>query len=250
MNKSTLLTTPDCRLRSFSIAKKNRLLETNLVNKIALTITTAQFTKPDRSFNDRGSKWLSLRYSLYLLCATFGFLIIAPSLYAICENGCGTTSQDTYLGEDALRNNTTGYYNTAAGYEALDTNSSGNNNTATGFEALVDNSAGSYNTAAGSQALASNTTGFSNTATGAQHLVMAKALPTVHGSRPVSVILDYPLDEALAAYRAVITPMLTRAEPWICIAFSSPADGRGDANFERLSSGEQDRERSQCCERS
>src|SRR6266704_1141966 len=113
---------------------------------LAVTIATAQFTKPGGSVHNRGSKWPPLRYSLYLLCANFGFLIIAPSLYAICENGCGTTSQDTYLGEDALRNNTTGYYNTAAGYEALDTNSSGNNNTATGFEALVDNSAGSYNT--------------------------------------------------------------------------------------------------------
>ena len=42
-----------------------------------------------------------------------------------------------------------------------------------------------------------------------QHLAMVAQLGTTQGSPPVAAILDYPLEEALSAYRAVITPMLT-----------------------------------------
>src|SRR4029078_12119887 len=40
------------------------------------------------------------------------------------------------------------------------------------------------------------------------HLAMMARLATAQASRPVIAILDYPLEEALSAYRAVITPML------------------------------------------
>src|SRR4051812_10521793 len=40
------------------------------------------------------------------------------------------------------------------------------------------------------------------------HLAMMARLTTSATSRPVVAILDYPLDEALSTYRAVITPML------------------------------------------
>jgi signal transduction histidine kinase len=40
------------------------------------------------------------------------------------------------------------------------------------------------------------------------HLAMVARLATAETSRPVIAILDYPLEEALSAYRAVITPML------------------------------------------
>ncbi len=41
-----------------------------------------------------------------------------------------------------------------------------------------------------------------------QHLAMTARVATAPESAPVLVVLDYPLDEALSAYRAVITPML------------------------------------------
>src|SRR6266567_3022097 len=40
------------------------------------------------------------------------------------------------------------------------------------------------------------------------HLAMMARLTTTATSRPVVAILDYPLEEALSTYRAVITPML------------------------------------------
>ena len=40
------------------------------------------------------------------------------------------------------------------------------------------------------------------------HLAMMARLKTAEASRPIIAILDYPLEEALSAYRAVITPML------------------------------------------
>jgi signal transduction histidine kinase len=40
------------------------------------------------------------------------------------------------------------------------------------------------------------------------HLAMMASLVTTKGSRPVIAVLDYPLEEALSAYRAVIAPML------------------------------------------
>ena len=40
------------------------------------------------------------------------------------------------------------------------------------------------------------------------HLAMMARLTTAEASRPIVAIIDYPLDEALSTYRAVITPML------------------------------------------
>jgi signal transduction histidine kinase len=40
------------------------------------------------------------------------------------------------------------------------------------------------------------------------HLAMMARLATAEGSQPIVAVLDYPLEEALSAYRAVITPML------------------------------------------
>src|SRR5258706_3022874 len=40
------------------------------------------------------------------------------------------------------------------------------------------------------------------------HLAMVAQLGTTEGSPPIAAVLDYPLEEALSAYRPVITPML------------------------------------------
>jgi len=115
--------------------------------------------------------------SVLLLLACFAF---SPQARAVCQQGCDNAN--TFLGEDALLNNTFGLSNTAVGFEALLSNTSGNSNTAIGVEALrnnvwgkantavgyfalVDNH-GSYNTATGLSALLNNFTGTDNTAMG------------------------------------------------------------------------------------
>jgi hypothetical protein len=134
-----------------------------------------------------------------LIALTFGCFALSPSARAVCQEGC--FGLNTFLGEDALLNdtnggnantatgfealwlNTTGYQNTgngafalslnvtgadntATGYNALSRNRDGNENTATGHDALDNNTAGSYNTANGGFALFANIHGSENTAVG------------------------------------------------------------------------------------
>ena len=75
-------------------------------------------------------------------------------------------SYNTGVGQNTLRNNTTGFYNTASGFNALATNTTGYYNTASGLGALANTSTGFQNTASGVNALYSNTTGAYNTASG------------------------------------------------------------------------------------
>lgn len=75
-------------------------------------------------------------------------------------------TQNTALGNMALRDNSTGSNNTATGFQALVSNTTGYNNTATGYEALFYNTTGGYNTAVGYLSLRYNTTGSCNTAIG------------------------------------------------------------------------------------
>lgn len=79
-------------------------------------------------------------------------------------------SENTALGDFALRQNSTGHHNTAAGFEALAANTTGFLNTATGSGALTNNTEGSSNTALGVDALYQNATGYRNTATGHEAL--------------------------------------------------------------------------------
>src|SRR5262249_20589834 len=74
---------------------------------------------------------------------------LAAQAQAVCQQGCDLSNGNTFLGDDALISNETGYDNTANGAFALESNSIGYVNTATGVIALFN-----------------NTTGFSNTATG------------------------------------------------------------------------------------
>jgi hypothetical protein len=117
--------------------------------------------------------------SFALACVT-----LSPQALAVCQEGCDLGKNNTFLGNDALINNTTGdanvaigtsalftntagYLNTATGAGALNLNTTGSLNTATGSGALYNNTTGNFNTAIGEAALAFNTTGNSNTATGA-----------------------------------------------------------------------------------
>ena len=82
---------------------------------------------------------------------------------ALRDNTTGVTN--TGIGDTALRGNTTGIQNTGLGRGALQTNSTGNSNTAVGYNSLLSNTA-SNNTAVGYQSLTANTTGDRNVAIG------------------------------------------------------------------------------------
>lgn len=98
------------------------------------------------------------------------------------NNSTGTGIENTAIGYQALRDNTTGQsnvalgnnslllnqtgiQNSAMGYNSLRSNVGGSNNTAYGFYTLFNNTADN-NTALGDRALYSNTTGNSNVAVG------------------------------------------------------------------------------------
>jgi uncharacterized coiled-coil protein SlyX len=103
-----------------------------------------------------------------LIPLALAWLALSPTAQAVCREGC--SSFNTFLGDDALTNDTTGDTNTAIGFDALFSNTTGNSNTATGSGALESNMSGSSNTATGVDALFSNTTGSDNTATGVDAL--------------------------------------------------------------------------------
>jgi uncharacterized coiled-coil protein SlyX len=138
-----------------------------------------------------------------LIPLALAWLALSPTAQA-CREGCDTSNGNTFLGDGALTNNTTGAANTAIGVDALLINTTGNNNTATGEEAasfssntgsentaigsgafdggtgsnntgngeevLEFNTSGNFNTANGRDALLFNTTGNFNTATGVDAL--------------------------------------------------------------------------------
>lgn len=82
--------------------------------------------------------------------------------------GVSTSLADnnTAVGYEALKADTSGYENTAVGSQALTANTSGNNNTAIGPYTLIVNTTGIQNTAVGPYALTSCTSGTYNTAVG------------------------------------------------------------------------------------
>ena len=102
----------------------------------------------------------------FLIALAFALFALSPQARAVCQQGCDTSNSNTFLGEDALLNNTTGSFNTAIGFNALLSNTAGNFNTATGVDALLSNTRGIFNTAEGDEALYYNTTGNYNTASG------------------------------------------------------------------------------------
>src|SRR6266478_329178 len=80
---------------------------------------------------------------------------LSPAARADCREGCSDFAI-TFLGDDALFNNTTGHENTAIGFDSLLSNTTGAFNTAVGSFTLRHN-IGSHNTAVGAGAMDFNT---------------------------------------------------------------------------------------------
>jgi hypothetical protein len=119
----------------------------------------------------KGNKFMKTKPNIiYPAFALFALACFAPltQAQALCQQGCDFTDANTFLGEDALVNNTTGIGigNTATGYQALLSNTGGFDNTANGAAALTANTTGTNNTATGTGALQFNITGAANTADG------------------------------------------------------------------------------------
>jgi hypothetical protein len=106
-------------------------------------------------------------------------------------NDDASANQNVGVGYQALRANTTGYYNTANGYAALYSNTTGFSNTANGYAALYSNTTGFSNTANGYLALYYNTTGGRNTALGALAGVFITDGVTANTVTSNSVFLGY-----------------------------------------------------------
>lgn len=79
-----------------------------------------------------------------------------------------TILNNTLLGYQGLKSNTTGSQNAAFGNSTLTANTTGNSNTAIGITALTANTTGGQNTSGGFRSMVANTTGSSNTAFGYQ----------------------------------------------------------------------------------
>ena len=108
-------------------------------------------------------KILHLAQKLYLPIRP-GQVIRRHGYQALKTNTTGYFN--TANGLSALYSNTTGYYNTAAGTAALYSNTTGTANTAFGNASLQNTNTGTDNTAVGDAALFTNTTGSFNTAMG------------------------------------------------------------------------------------
>src|SRR5438093_4385710 len=110
------------------------------------------------------------RVAVLLIPLALARFALVPQARAVCQEGCDLSNGNTFLGDDALIQDTSGLDNTAIGSLTLSTNTTGSYNTATGFQTLHSNTIGTFNTATGRDALSSNTAGSSNTAVGVEAL--------------------------------------------------------------------------------
>src|SRR5262245_62064922 len=107
--------------------------------------------------------------ALVLVALFVACFALSPQAQAVCEDGCNNGLFNTWQGDDALTNDTTGAGNTAFGWRSLFSNTDGSFNTGIGGGALVLNN-GTSNTEVGAAALLLNTTGSLNTAVGTDAL--------------------------------------------------------------------------------
>jgi len=99
--------------------------------------TTTSLLKHSTNLSPVRLAFLHIPLVLALAC----FALVAQAR-AVCQHGCDTGNSNTFLGENALINNTDRFLNTAVGWQALFSNTTGNFNTVTGVVALEFNTTG------------------------------------------------------------------------------------------------------------
>src|SRR6266487_3600277 len=130
------------RLRGDLIRASDNLIFAQLTNRGNERL----FMKTKTSLTRNSISWSPLRRGLFLIVVALPCFALSPTARAVCQEGCDTTFNNTFLGDDALVNNTTGTHNVAVGSGALESNTSGFSNTATGSHALFANQTGLGNT--------------------------------------------------------------------------------------------------------
>ena len=171
---------------------------------------------------------------IYLAFALFGFacFALAPQARAVCQQGCDTSNANTFLGDDALVNNTTGVNNTATGELALFLNTTGLSNTATGTNTLQNNVTGNENTATGYLALGSSN-GDRNTVTGAFALLFSTGNSNIAVGYNASALREHSkehLSLALAAQGYGVRPQDKRQRSTRGCALVGAFQGRNQAD--------------------
>jgi hypothetical protein len=145
------------------------------------------------------------------------------------------------LGVNAMRLNTTGYYNSALGVSAMYSNTTGYCNSALGVSAMYSNTTGYYNSALGVNAMYSNETGNSNVAVGYE-----SSKGTSVANRSNNVVIGYRAGAAMQAadnnvlvgYKA--GDNITTASGAVIIGYdidAASATGTGDVNIAGLFKG-------------
>src|SRR5215216_1193749 len=105
------------------------------------TTTSCTTNSMNRSFRHCGA------VTFLLISLALAWFALVPQARAVCREGCDLSNGNTFLGDDALIQDTTGLDNTAIGFNALFSNTTGSYNTATGFQTLINNTTGTFNTA-------------------------------------------------------------------------------------------------------
>jgi hypothetical protein len=99
-------------------------------------------------------------------------ILVSALAFALAAAPTASAQEDnTNVGHNTLKNNTTGSQNSAFGNAALEANTSGSDNTAIGAGALISNQNGGSNVGVGYQALGANVDGANNTAIGTNALL-------------------------------------------------------------------------------
>jgi hypothetical protein len=147
-------------------------IEAATANITGLTIKTT-----DDSTNNYLAKWLDSSGNMLLGIKADGDIVTDRNSATLTFLGMGagasntvgmgpTGKYNTFLGNLAGYNNSSGFRNTAIGFESLYSNTTGADNVAIGFGAMRSHTDGIYNVAVGNQALFQDTTGAENTAVG------------------------------------------------------------------------------------